>query len=58
MTDDNSGKAATGAGLFSSRMMWAGFALAALIDSINGLHTSTPPCPIWKSSSSTTSGSS
>ncbi len=45
MTDDNSGKTATGAGLFSSRMMWTGFALAALVDSINGLHSLYPSLP-------------
>ncbi|HLK61545.1 MAG TPA: DUF6785 family protein, partial [Chthonomonadaceae bacterium] len=32
-------------GLFSSRVMWAGFLVAAVIDTINGLHTLYPSLP-------------
>ncbi len=31
--------------LFTSRVMWAGFAVAALVDTINGLHTLYPSMP-------------
>jgi len=43
MTDSKDGP--PGAGLFSSRMMWMGFLLAAAVDIINGLHTLYPSLP-------------
>lgn len=46
MTEPKDGRAGTqGAGLLSSRAMWAGFLLAAAIDSINGLHYLFPSWP-------------
>ena len=42
MTDAPSGG---GGGLFSSRIMWVGFGLAALVDTINGLHILYPSLP-------------
>jgi len=45
MTDERAGKGSSGQGLFSSRLMWMGFGLAALIDSVNGLHVLYPSLP-------------
>src|SRR5579884_681241 len=45
MTEERGGAGTQGAGLFSSRMMWAGFLFAAAIDTINGLHYLYPSLP-------------
>jgi hypothetical protein len=45
MTEESGGAGTQGAKLFSSRMMWAGFLLAATIDMINGLHYLFPSWP-------------
>lgn len=44
MTAERAGEGA-GRSLFSNRVMWIGFALAALVDLINGLHVLTPSLP-------------
>lgn len=45
MTDPTGGPGTQGYKLFSSRTMWMGFMLAAVIDSINGLHYLFPSWP-------------
>jgi hypothetical protein len=46
MTEARDGAAGTqGAGLFSSRVMWIGFAVAACVDAINGFHVLYPSLP-------------
>ncbi len=45
MTEARGGAGTQGAGLFSSRMMWAGFLLAATVDAINGMYFLFPSWP-------------
>jgi hypothetical protein len=45
MTEQRHEQEGTGVRLFSSLMMWGGFAVAAVVDSINGLHTLYPSMP-------------
>lgn len=44
LTDEREGRG-TGATLLSNRLMWGGFAVAALVDSLNGLHSLYPSMP-------------
>ena len=46
MTDEGGqGAGRAGHGLFGNRAMWVGFVIAALVDSINGMHTLAPSWP-------------